>query len=214
MPATSVAQRRLMAIALKIKKGEIKYKDASPAAQKLSRTMSTKQLEDFAKTKEKGLPMKKTESVKEERSNEILMGGMADNKTLEDIARKHDVDIKDIQTQFNMGLDVEKEHTDDPNVAEEIVKDHLWEMPDYYTKLKDMENESAEGMSSPSNTNGMSMVTLPNVQNQTPGSGDVPYPYGAKKKEDEEDEDKDTKESFNSRKFKFLRSYNDFKSKI
>lgn len=46
--------------------------------------------------------------------------------------------------QIKLGLDVEKEHTDDPNLALRIVKDHLFEIPDYYTRLKIME-KSVEG---------------------------------------------------------------------
>lgn len=73
---------------------------------------------------------------------EKLKGGLADNKSLEDIANKHNVGVEDLKTQWNMGLDVEKEHTDDNIKADEIVKDHLWEDPKYYTKLKKMEKES------------------------------------------------------------------------
>lgn len=43
--------------------------------------------------------------------------------------------------QLKMGMEVEKEHTDDPLVAKEIAKDHLVEIPDYYTRLKAMEDE-------------------------------------------------------------------------
>ena len=214
MPAKSVAQRRLMAMALKVKKGEIKYKDASPEVQRLSKTMSAQQLEDYAKTKEKNLPKKKNESIKEEHSNELLIGGMADNKTLEDIARKHNVDIKEIESEFKMGLDVEKEHTDNSDIAEEIAKDHLWEMPNYYTKLKGMEAEdkNEEAMVTPGAINGMGPVALPN--GQMVGSGDIPFMYGSKKKEDEDgkdDEKEETKESFS--RFKYISSYKNFKNK-
>lgn len=41
--------------------------------------------------------------------------------------------------QIKMGLEVEKEHTDDPWEALQIAKDHLSEIPDYYTRLKKME---------------------------------------------------------------------------
>jgi Protein of unknwon function (DUF3008) len=49
MPSVSRSQRRLFAIAEH-------NPDASPEAKKLSESMSHKQLHDFAKTKEKGLP--------------------------------------------------------------------------------------------------------------------------------------------------------------
>ena len=43
--------------------------------------------------------------------------------------------------ELKMGIDVEKEHSDDPNVAVEIAKDHLAEIPDYYSRLKVMEEK-------------------------------------------------------------------------
>ena len=54
--------------------------------------------------------------------------------------------------EFRMGMEVEQEHdTDDPktDVAKNLVDigkiafAHLKELPDYYTKLKDMEGEHA-----------------------------------------------------------------------
>lgn len=38
--------------------------------------------------------------------------------------------------QLKIGIEVEKEHTDDEKVAEKIARDHLAEDPHYYTKLK------------------------------------------------------------------------------
>jgi len=70
---------------------------------------------------------------------EFLNDGPADGMSLEDIAAQHKVDIKDIESQFKIGLNVEKEHTDDPDIASEIVMDHLVEDPIYYTKLAAME---------------------------------------------------------------------------
>lgn len=42
--------------------------------------------------------------------------------------------------ELDMGIDVEKEHTDNVVEAEAIAKDHLVELPDYYTRLRQMEN--------------------------------------------------------------------------
>ena len=58
MPAKSVKQKRLMSIALAIKKGKVPKK-YSKAATKAAKTMSEKSLRHYAKTKEKGLPKKK-----------------------------------------------------------------------------------------------------------------------------------------------------------
>jgi len=43
--------------------------------------------------------------------------------------------------ELEMGIEVEKEHNDNPDVAKAIAKAHLSEIPDYYTRLKKMEKE-------------------------------------------------------------------------
>ena len=76
---------------------------------------------------------------------EEIEGGLADDKSVKDIADKHSVNIKDIVAQIKKGKEVEMEHTDDPNVAIEIAKDHEMEHPFYYDALEDMEKELEEG---------------------------------------------------------------------
>lgn len=71
---------------------------------------------------------------------DLLKGGLSDDLTLKDIADKHKVDISELRKQFQMGIEVEKEHTDNESVAKEITLDHLFEDPEYYTKLANMEN--------------------------------------------------------------------------
>lgn len=62
MPARSKTQQRLMGQALAYKRGEIKSKDLNPQyadeIKELSKSMTEKQLRDFAKTKHKNLPEK------------------------------------------------------------------------------------------------------------------------------------------------------------
>lgn len=65
-----------------------------------------------------------------------LGGGLADGKTLKDIAKHHGVSLSDITSQVEKGKDVEAEHTDDSKVATDISKDHNWESPTYYDDLK------------------------------------------------------------------------------
>ena len=48
---------------------------------------------------------------------------------------KEDVDLK----QLEMGIEIEMEHTKNQKLAEKIALDHLYEDPEYYTKLKKME---------------------------------------------------------------------------
>lgn len=86
--------------------------------------------------------------MKKIQEKEILKGGLADNKTLKDISKKHGISIENINKQLMMGIKVEMEHTDDKNKAKEIAMDHLWEDSKYYTKLKKIEAHEMTGASS------------------------------------------------------------------
>ena len=44
--------------------------------------------------------------------------------------------------QLRMGIEVEFEHTNIPILSEKIARDHLAEIPDYYTRLAKMEKEA------------------------------------------------------------------------
>ena len=55
--------------------------------------------------------------------------------TLEDIAKKHDVDIDELRRELFRGIRVEHEHTSSEGQAKKIAMDHLVENPKYYTKL-------------------------------------------------------------------------------
>jgi len=61
------------------------------------------------------------------------------HKTVEQIAKKHRMDVSDIQKQLDMGEPIEHEHTRDHELAMDIALQHLDEIPDYYTRLKKME---------------------------------------------------------------------------
>jgi hypothetical protein len=90
--------------------------------------------------------------------NEIedLKGGLADNKTLIKIAKKHTTIgnrnvnemVKLLKKQLSMGMKVEMEHTNNRKRAEEIAMDHLSENPNYYTKLKKIETKEQTTASS------------------------------------------------------------------
>ena len=60
----------------------------------------------------------------EECGTDMIPGGLADKR----------VDAN--PEQLEMGQDVEMEHTNVPDIAEEIAEDHLKEHSDYYTVLK------------------------------------------------------------------------------
>jgi hypothetical protein len=77
---------------------------------------------------------------------EKLQGGAADNKTISEIAAIHSggntagrlytTMFYLIKSQIDDGIKDEMEHTNDPNLAFEIVKDHLISNPRYYLDLK------------------------------------------------------------------------------
>lgn len=93
-------------------------------------------------TQSKGGIVKKVEAKEDK-----LRGGTSDDKTIEQIAKKHDkkgyYDIKDmvsfLKKQLQIGKKVESEHTNDESIAIEIAMDHLMEDPNYYTKLSKIE---------------------------------------------------------------------------
>jgi hypothetical protein len=62
-------------------------------------------------------------------------------KSPQEIAKKHGVSLKEIQTQVEIGTKVESEHTSNKKQARITALQHLDELPDYYTKLKKMETQ-------------------------------------------------------------------------
>ena len=56
MPAKSKAQQRAAGAALSAKRGETKKTDLKGASRSMEKSMSEKQLEDFASTRRKGKP--------------------------------------------------------------------------------------------------------------------------------------------------------------
>jgi hypothetical protein len=69
-----------------------------------------------------------------------------------------------LKKQLRKGAAVEKEHTDNINIAKKIAKDHLWEDPNYYTKLAKMETKEATGSGS---SGGYVAPLFPNLESMT-----------------------------------------------
>ena len=70
------------------------------------------------------------------------MPKLKSHKTVEQIAKKHRLDVSFIQKQLDMGEPIEHEHTKDHELAMYIALQHLDEIPDYYTRLKKMEADA------------------------------------------------------------------------
>jgi hypothetical protein len=83
----------------------------------------------------------KGEKTKSESSfNE--MHEVKSHKTVEQIAKKHRLEVSFIKKQLEMGIPIEHEHTKDKDLATDIALQHLDEIPDYYTRLKKMEADA------------------------------------------------------------------------
>jgi hypothetical protein len=93
-------------------------------------------------------------SLKEESNDpeiDYITGGLSDNLTIEDIAKKWTAEYYDIENllpelekQLKKGIEIEMEHTNDPNIAKEIALDHLMENPKYYDQLETIESDKKE----------------------------------------------------------------------
>ena len=72
------------------------------------------------------------------------MPKLKSHKTVEQIAKKHRLDVSFIQKQLDIGEPIEHEHTKDHDLARDIALQHLDEIPDYYTRLKKMEKRTLQ----------------------------------------------------------------------
>ena len=71
-----------------------------------------------------------------------IIGSFSAGKSVSAGLRTENVDPNELK----MGIEVETEHSNLPLIAERIAMDHLAEIPDYYTRLKKMEDDAkAEG---------------------------------------------------------------------
>jgi len=66
---------------------------------------------------------------------------LVDGKSVKGGFSEEDADLEELKA----GVEVEKEHTDDPMLAKKIALDHLAELPDYYTRLRRMERSGLRG---------------------------------------------------------------------
>jgi hypothetical protein len=64
------------------------------------------------------------------------------HKSVEQIAKKHRLEVSFVRRQLEMGIPIEHEHTKDKDLATDIALQHLEEIPDYYTRLKKMEADA------------------------------------------------------------------------
>ena len=85
--------------------------------------------------------------IRSRKKDDQIPGGLAadipgsmDDKH-QTIADMHKVSKDEIDAEVEKGIEVESEHTTDPEIAHEIAMDHVYEDPEYYTKLDTIEEE-------------------------------------------------------------------------
>ena len=78
-------------------------------------------------------------------STDKIPGGLAKGMSLSDIAKHHKLPLKPLQSKLEQGIKTEMEHTTDKAIAREIAMDHIYEDPNYYSKLKQIETEGTCG---------------------------------------------------------------------
>jgi hypothetical protein len=81
----------------------------------------------------------KDRNLKFKKGAELPVGKLAKGMSLSEVAAKHNLTADDLKSELVLGIETEKEHTDNPDIARAIALDHLFEDPKYYTKLKQME---------------------------------------------------------------------------
>jgi hypothetical protein len=90
--------------------------------------------------------MKIIKTTKLAKKQDQLPGGLADEKSFEDLVKHHGggKDLEDkLRKELSKGTEAELEHIDDLQLAEEIAMDHLWEDAKYYAKLEKIHKEAS-----------------------------------------------------------------------
>ncbi|MCK9470180.1 MAG: hypothetical protein M0Q88_00310 [Bacilli bacterium] len=124
--------------------------------------MSNKDVEDF-KQKYCGNLVFHDTVAKDVKAADLTetAGGEANGMTVEDIAKKHNVTVEDIEKQLEIGIQIEQEHTSDPEHAKKIAMDHLVEFSDYYDRLVKMEKDAEEGKTLEEETAENNSISIP-----------------------------------------------------
>ena len=99
-------------------------------------------------SKEKNLAQKFLDDIKKTGGNGIITAKeeveLKPVPSLEDSAKKHNVDVETLKKQLEKGIEIEKEHTKDEKVAEKIALAHIDERPDYYVQIDKLEKKPVE----------------------------------------------------------------------
>lgn len=80
--------------------------------------------------------------VKTGNTYENILNGKTEDRSEYTLAKKYGVSVDIIKKQLQKGIEVEREHIDNPLVRKEIALDHIEEMVDYYDRLEKMEKQA------------------------------------------------------------------------
>jgi len=72
----------------------------------------------------------------DELADQIILESLKAAIPKERIAKKYKISIKEVEELLKVGAKVEKEHTKDRITAETIASHHIFEVKDYYKRLK------------------------------------------------------------------------------
>ena len=115
-----------------------------------------KQATDIAQASEKSsnLHAKQVKTIDKMLGEELIPGGLGSELTGDvehqhkKIADMHNISVEDVEKQIQKGIEVEMEHTSDPEYAHEIAMDHVIEDPNYYDKLVKLKLEAKRKLTS------------------------------------------------------------------
>lgn len=114
-------------------KGDVKVTKAGKLKEEIELMWESSELDNMVQSHANSKNPLVTEDCGCEDPKNKVVGGLGDKLTASDV----DAD------ELAMGLTIEREHTEDPEIAMEIALDHLAEDPQYYSKMKSSGLEEA-----------------------------------------------------------------------
>jgi hypothetical protein len=93
---------------------------------------------------EKKKKKEEMESLIGDSFDKLFVEQLKSHKSPKELAIKHEVSISQIKKQIKKGVEIEKEHTKDTELATKIASQHIDELPDYYDRLSKVEKNNSK----------------------------------------------------------------------
>lgn len=125
MPSKSKSQQRFFGLVRAYQKGEVKPADVSKSVKKAAKSMTKKDVKDFASTKHKGLPshVKKNKRKKPKNESKMRIVNITENQYNEIVSLLED---KNATNQISIGLTNPTENDENPsNLSRTIQKTEI-----------------------------------------------------------------------------------------